>query len=192
MQLLESKILKYGKVYPGDILKVDSFINHCIDVELLGKLGEEFYTRFKDCGVNKILTVESSGIGIACLTAEYFHVPVVFAKKSKSSNISAVVYMSKAHSYTHGNDNNIIVSGEYLGADDRVLIIDDFLASGSAIKALVDICSQANAKVVGVGTLIEKSYQGGGAYLRDTLGLKVESLARIKSMTDDGRIEFCD
>lgn len=192
MKLLETKILSCGKVYPGDILKVDSFVNHCIDVDLMNKLGQEFYARFKDEGVNKILTIEASGIGISCLTAQYFHVPVVFAKKSKSSNISAVVYKSQAHSYTHGNDNTVIVSREYLSSDDRILIIDDFLASGSALKALVDICNEAGAKVVGVGTLIEKTYQGGGDYLRSELGLKVESLAKIKSMTDDGKIEFCD
>ena len=190
MKLLEQKIMAEGKVYPGDVLKVGSFLNHRIDVDFLCKVGKEFYQLYSDCGVNKILTIEASGIGVACLTAQFFDVPVVFAKKSKTSNISSDVWSAKAHSYTHGNDYTAVVAKEFLGKDDKVLIIDDFLATGEAFEALLSMCGQSGAKVVGCGAVIEKKYQGGGDRIR-ARGIRVESLAMIKSMSDDGKIEFC-
>ena len=191
MKLLEQKIISDGKVLPGDVLKVNSFLNHQIDVKFVCELGREFHRIFADCGVNKILTIESSGVGIACLTAQFFDVPVVFAKKEKTSNISSAVYTASAHSFTHGNEYNAVVSNDFLGKDDRVLIIDDFLANGAALEALISICGQAHAQVIGCGIVIEKQYQGGGDKLR-AAGIRVESLAKIKSMTDDGKIEFCE
>ena len=190
MELLEKRILKDGIVLPGDVLKVNSFLNHQIDVKFISELGKEFYRLYSDCGVNKILTIESSGIGIACLTAQFFDSPVVFAKKSKTSNIASGVWSAAAHSFTHGNDYTAIVSKEYLGKGDRVLIIDDFLANGAALNALVSICESAGAEVVGCGAVIEKTYQGGGNMLRKR-GVRVESLAKISSMSDDGKITFC-
>lgn len=190
MQLLEKKILEEGKVYQGDVLKVDGFLNHRMDVDFLCRLGEEFYRLFEDCGVNKILTIEASGIGIACLTAQFFHCPVLFAKKSKTLNISDSLLHSKVHSYTHNTDHDVVVSKSYLTAEDRVLIIDDFLANGSALSALVDLCRQAGATVVGAGIAIEKAYQSGGKMIRD-MGIRVESLARIESMNEQGEITFC-
>lgn len=190
MELLEKKILAEGKVYPGDVLKVDQFLNHQMDVDFLCLLGKEFYERFKDCGVNKILTIEASGIGIACLTAQFFHCPVLFAKKSKTANLSADVWTSHVHSYTHNTDSSVIVSRNYLSERDRVLVVDDFLARGSAMSALTDICAQAGATVVGLASVVEKVYQGGGNDLRDK-GFRVESLAKIASLTDDGKITFC-
>ena len=190
MQLLEKKILEEGKVYQGDVLKVDGFLNHRMDVDFLCRLGEEFYRLFGDCGVNKILTIEASGIGIACLTAQFFHCPVLFAKKSKTLNLSSDLLHSRVHSYTHNTDHDVVVSKNYLTAEDRVLIIDDFLANGSALSALIDLCGQAGATVVGAGIAIEKAYQDGGKLIRDK-GIRVESLARIKSMNDRGEITFC-
>ena len=142
-------------------------------------------------GINKILTIEASGIGIACLVAMHFNVPVVFAKKSKSINISADVYSSKVESYTHGKVYDVIVSKEFLGEGDRVLIIDDFLAKGSALKALISLTRDAGAEIVGAGIIIEKAYQGGGEYIRNEMGVRVESLAKIASMSTEGGIEFC-
>lgn len=191
MKLLEDRILRDGKVYEGDVLKVDSFVNHKIDVGFISELGREFYRLYKDCGVNKILTVEASGIGIACLVAMHFDVPVVFAKKSRSSNVSPDVYTSKVESYTHGKTYDIIVSKEYLDSGDRVLIIDDFLAKGNALRALRDVISQAGACAVGAGIIIEKAYQSGGDKLREELDLRIESLAKIASMSVEGGIEFC-
>ena len=155
MQLLEKKILEEGKVYQGDVLKVDGFLNHRMDVDFLCRLGEEFYRLFGDCGVNKILTIEASGIGIACLTAQFFHCPVLFAKKKKSSNLSDNLWRSKVHSFTHNTDHDVVVAKNYLQKGDRVLIIDDFLANGSALNALIDLCEQAGAEVVGAGIAIE-------------------------------------
>ncbi len=189
MKLLEDRIIKDGKILPGDVLKVDSFLNHQIDVSLISELGKELYRLYSEAGVTKILTIEASGIGIACLTAQYFDVPVVFAKKSRSSNISNDVYMSAVESYTHGNTNNIIVSKQYLNENDRVLIVDDFLATGNALFGLIDLCEQAGAAVVGCGIAIEKQYQGGGDLIRKQY--RVESLAKISSMSDDGDIKFC-
>ncbi len=182
---LENKIMTEGRIAKGDVLRVDSFLNHKIDVRFLCEIGREFHRLFSDCGVNKILTVESSGIGVACMTAQFFDCPVLFAKKSKSSNISSEVYTAVAHSYTHGNDNTLTVSKEYLTPDDIVLIIDDFLARGEALRALVDIVSQSGARLVGCGAVIEKKYQGGGDELRGR-GIRVESLAMIESMSEDG------
>ena len=190
MKLLEQKIMAEGKVYPGDVLKVGSFLNHKIDVDFLCKVGEEFYHLFKDCDVNKILTIEASGIGVACLTAQFFHCPVLFAKKAKTTNLSDNVYSAKAHSYTHNTDSIIRVDKEYLGESDRVLILDDFLANGCAMAALIELCGQAGATVVGCGAVIEKAYQSGGKLLRDK-GIRVESLARIASMSPEDGIRFC-
>ncbi len=191
MKLLEDRILRDGKIYEGDVLKVDSFVNHKIDVGFISELGREFYRLYKDCGVNKILTIEASGIGIACLVAMHFDVPVVFAKKSKSSNVSPDVYTSKVESYTHGKTYDIIVSKEHLDSNDRVLIIDDFLAKGNALRALKEVVDQAGACAVGAGIIIEKAYQSGGDKLRKELGLRIESLAKIASMSVEGGIEFC-
>jgi len=190
MKLLEQRIIKDGIVAPGDVLKVNSFLNHRIDVRFMCELGKEFYRLYSDCGVNKILTIETSGVAISCLTAQFFNVPVVFAKKSKTSNISDDLWCAAAHSYTHGNDYNAVVAKEFLGKDDKVLIIDDFLAKGEALEALLSICESAGATVIGCGIVIEKKYQGGGDKLR-ARGVRVESLAMIQSMSEDGKIEFC-
>ena len=188
MLLLEERICKDGKLYPGDILKVDSFLNHQMDIDLLNEIGKEFYRLYQDCEVNKILTIEASGIGIACITAQYFHCPVLFAKKTKTKNIAAAVYKTEVKSYTHGTTYDVIVSKEFLRKGDRVLIIDDFLAEGNALAGLVDLCRQAGAEVAGCGIAIEKAVQPGGARLRDA-GVRVESLAMIDSM-DGGEIKF--
>ena len=190
MQLLEERILKDGKVFPGNVLKVDSFLNHQVDVELINEIGKEFYRLFKDCGVNKIFTIEASGIGIACITAQYFHVPVVFAKKTLGKNIAADVYSTPIKSFTHGKTYDVIVSQEFLNKDDRILIIDDFLAQGCALNGLIELINSAGAKIVGAGIVIEKAFQQGGDLIRSE-GVRVESLARIESMTDDGKITFC-
>ena len=191
MKLLEERILKDGKVFPGDVIKVDSFLNHQIDTELVSLCGEEWYKLFKDDGVTKILTIDGSGIGIACLVARHFNVPVLFAKKSSSANkVSDEFYATKVVSFTHGHEYNVVVKKEFLKEDDKILIIDDFLANGTAMKALISLSKIAGATVVGCGAAIEKVYQGGGNAIR-RMGYKVESLARISSMRDDGKIEFC-
>lgn len=189
MQLLIDRIRQDGKVYPGHILKVDGFLNHQMDIELIDKIGQEFHKIYGSCEVTKVLTIEASGIGIACFVAKYFGVPLLFAKKAKTKNVADDVYSSAVESFTHGNVNNIIVSKEYLNSDDKVLIIDDFLANGQALRGLIDIVNQAGASVVGAGTVIEKGFQGGGDALRKS-GVRVESLAIIDSMTDDGKITF--
>ena len=166
MKLLEDRILRDGQVRPGNVLKVDCFLNHQLDVDLLDKIGEEFYRIFKDDGVNKILTIEASGIAIACMTARHFDVPVVFAKKAKSKNIDGDVYTSTVHSYTYGKDYNITLAQKFLGPNDRVLILDDFLANGKAMRGLLDVCQQAGASVAGIGICIEKGFQPGGDELR--------------------------
>ena len=191
MKLLEDRILKDGRVYPGDVLKVDSFLNHEIDVPFISKLGEEFYRLYKGEGVTKILTIEASGIGIACLTAAYFDCPVLFAKKSETSNLGADVYTSEVYSYTHKKTYTIRVEKEFLRPDDRVLIIDDFLAMGSALKGLTELVKKSGATIAGVGIVIEKAFQPGGDEIRGT-GVRVESLARIASMDDCGKITFAD
>ena len=190
MKLLEDRILRDGKIFPGDVLKVDSFLNHRIDVAFLSEVGKEFHRLYQNEGVNLILTVEASGIAVACLAAAEFGCPVVFAKKSKTINIGDNNWSAVAHSYTHGTDNTLLVSKDYLGKDDRVLILDDFLANGCAATALAEICKQAGATVVGIGAVIEKTYQKGGDTLRKQ-GFRVESLARIASMSPEDGIEFC-
>ena len=188
MQLLEERILKDGKLFPGSILKVDSFLNHQMDVALLNEIGKEFKRLYGDCGVNKILTIEASGIGIACITAQFFDCPVLFAKKTKTKNIASTVFKTSVKSYTHGTTYDVIVSREFLGSDDRVLIIDDFLAEGNALLGLIDLCRQAGAEVAGCGIAIEKAFQPGAARIREK-GVRVESLAVIESM-DGGEIKF--
>ena len=184
MRLLEEKILKEGKILSGGILKVDGFLNHRVDVAFLNLLGKEIYEHYKNSGVNKILTVEASGISLACLAAGYFNCPMLVAKKSKSLNISNDVYTAKVYSFTHKTENNVVVSKEYLDSNDKVLIIDDFLANGNACLGLIDLINQAGAEVKGISCAIEKTCQGGFQKLVD-LGYDVYSLARIKEMRDD-------
>ena len=191
MKLLEERIIKDGKVFPGNVLKVDSFLNHQVDVELLNEMGKEVYRLFKDSGVNKIFTIEASGIGIACIVAQYFNVPVVFAKKSLGKNIAADVYSTQVKSYTHGRVYDVIVSQEFLHKEDKILIIDDFLAMGCALEGLIDLINSAGAEIVGAAIAVEKAFQPGGDNIR-ARGIRVESLARVASMTDDGQITFCD
>ena len=188
MKLMEERILRDGQLLPGNVLKVDSFLNHQIDVAFICEMGKEFARLFKDEGVTKILTIEASGIGIACLAAQYFGVPVVFAKKSKTTNIFGDVYTAKVDSYTHGTTSQIIVSSRFLQPEDRVLIIDDFLANGQALNGLIEIVESAGATVVGAGIAIEKAFQPGGDLIRSR-GIRVESLARIAKM-DGANIEF--
>ena len=190
MKLLEDRIRKDGKVGEGDVLKVDSFLNHQIDVGFLCELGKEFKRLYEGEKITRILTIEASGIGIACLTAQYFGVPVVFAKKTKTNNIYADVYTSKVESYTHKTTYDIVVSKEFLSPEDRVLIIDDFLAKGSALTALISLVNAAGARVAGCGIAVEKAYQKGGELVRSQ-GIRVESLARIKSMSVESGVEFC-
>jgi xanthine phosphoribosyltransferase len=189
MKLLEDRIKKDGKVRAGNILKVDSFLNHQMDIELFGELGREFKRRFADSEVTKILTIEASGIGIACITAQYFKVPVVFAKKSQTKNIAGDVYTGKVESFTHGRVYDIIVSKDYLGPEDKVLIIDDFLANGNALLGLAKLVRDAKATLVGAGIVIEKGFQEGGELIRQS-GLRVESLAIIDSMDETNGIVF--
>lgn len=191
MELLKQRIREDGVVKGTDVLKVDSFLNHQMDVALFQEMGQAFLRRYADCGVNKILTIEASGIGIACVTAQFFHCPVVFAKKGHSSNISNDVYSTKVRSFTHNKVYNVIVSKQYLRPEDRVLIIDDFLANGEALRGLIDLAHQSGAQVVGAGICIEKAFQPGGNALRQE-GYRVESLARIKSMSETDGIEFMD
>ena len=162
MRLLEERIRQDGKVKAGNVLKVDSFLNHQMDIALFGEMGKEFHRLFGSEGVTKILTIESSGIGIACVAAQYFGVPVLFAKKNQTKNIAGDVYTSRVESFTHGNTNTVVVSKEYLGKGDRVLIIDDFLATGAALVGLKGLVEQAGATLVGAGIAIEKVFQGGG------------------------------
>jgi xanthine phosphoribosyltransferase len=190
MKLLEERIRKDGVVKPGEILKVDSFLNHQMDVDLFNKLGEECKRLFADRPVNKILTIEASGIGIACVTAQHFHVPVVFAKKAKSVNLDGEMYTTKIESFTHKRTYDVIVAKKFLSEEDHVLIIDDFLANGCAVNGLIDLIMSAGATVEGVGIVIEKGFQQGGRILRQK-GIRVESLAIIESMDDrTGEIVF--
>ncbi len=184
MKALEEKILKEGVVLPGNILKVTSFLNHRLDVDFLMEMGKEIARLFESEKPTKILTVETSGIAIAMGAAAAMHLPVVFAKKHKSHNISGEVYSAVVHSYTHGVDYTIVVNSEYLSADDRVLIVDDFLANGKALEGLIDIVGQAGALVIGCSCAIEKGFQQGGDRLREK-GIKVESLAIVESMSDN-------
>ena len=188
MQLLEERIRKDGIIKEGNVLKVDRFLNHQMDIHLFEEIGKEFYRRFSDAGVNKILTIEASGIGIACITAQYFDVPVVFAKKAQSLNLDGEMYCSKVESFTHKKVYDVILSKKFLGPEDHVLLIDDFLANGEALKGLMDICRQAECHPVGAGICIEKCFQPGGETLRG-MGLKVVSLATVEK-TEKGEIRF--
>lgn len=189
MKALEEKILKEGKVYPGNVLKVGSFLNHQIDVCFMSEIGKEFHRLFENEKITKILTIETSGIPVACFAAIHFGVPVLFAKKHQTSNLSDDCYATKIHSFTHGNDYQARIEKKYLSSDDTVLLIDDFLANGAAVEGLLRLVEQAGAKCVGCGIVIEKAFQDGGKRLRDA-GLRVESLARIAEMHDDGTLEF--
>ena len=192
MKLLEERIRKDGKVFPGDILKVDSFLNHQVDIKLMDEIGKEFYRLFKDCEPTKILTIEASGIAIGQAASRYFgFIPVVYAKKGDAANLDSDLYSAKERSYTRGVDYMVNVAKEYLKPEDRVLILDDFLANGEAMAALINICDQAGAKVLGCGSVICKTYQPGEKRIKD-MGYKVEVLARVKAMHDDGQIEFED
>lgn len=183
MKALEEKILKEGAVLPGNILKVGSFLNHQLDVDFIMEMGKEIAALFKTDAPTKVLTVETSGIAIAMGAAAALHIPVVFAKKHKTGNLSGELYTTVVHSYTHGVDYNIVVNTEYISQDDRILIVDDFLANGKALEGLIDIVEQAGASLVGCSCAIEKGFQNGGDKLRDK-GIRVESLAIVESMDD--------
>ncbi len=190
MQLLEERILKDGKVFAGNVLKVDSFLNHQLDVELLDQMGLEMKELFKDSVVTKVLTIEASGIGVGCMVAKHFSCPLLFAKKSKTLNIKGDVYTSKVESFTHQCTYDIIVSKDFLNENDTVLIVDDFLAKGNALIGLIDIVNQSGAHLAGCGIAIEKGYQGGGDKLR-AQGIRVESMAIVEKMNDvTGEIIF--
>ena len=190
MNCLEERILKDGVVKTGNVLKVDSFLNHQMDVFLMDQIGEEFYNRFKDCGVTKVLTIEASGIGIACSVARCFKVPMVFAKKTQSINIDGEVFSASVESFTHKNVNQVIVSKKFLSETDRVLIVDDFLANGCALQGLIAMVESAGAEVAGIGIAVEKGFQIGGRVIRN-LGYKLESLAIVDEMdAETGAIRF--
>ena len=189
MKLLQDRIVADGKIEAGNILKVDSFLNHQIDVSLLEEIGQEFKRQVGDREVNKILTIEASGIAIACIAARYFNVPVVFAKKSRSLNIAGDVYTAKVESFTHKNTNDIIVSKKFLSPEDRILIVDDFLANGKAILGLCQLVEQAGATLVGAGVVIEKGFQDGGKRIREA-GIDLRSLAILEEMDVNTGIRF--
>ena len=192
MQLLKDRIRKDGKIKGGNVLKVDSFLNRHMDIKLFEEIGKEFKRRFADVEVNKILTIEASGIGIACVVAQYFDVPVLFAKKNKTKNIAGDVYTSQVESFTHGRVYDIIVSKEFLGKGDKVLLIDDFLANGKALEGLAKLVKDSGAELVGAGVVIEKGFQPGGDNLRKQ-GIRLESLAIVDSMDEEkGTIVFRD
>ncbi len=192
MKLLEDRIRKDGVVKEGNILKVDSFLNHQMDVELFNEMGAEFKRLFSDRPINKILTIEASGIAIAVITAQHFHVPVVFAKKAQSVNLDGAIYSTKIESFTHKRTYDVIVSRKFLSSDDHILIIDDFLANGCAVNGLIDLIQSAGASVEGVGIAVEKGFQAGGKLIRDK-GIRVESLAIVESMdAATGEIVFRD
>ena len=190
MNFLEERIAKDGIVKEGNILKVDSFLNHQMDIDLFNQMGDEFKRRFEGKPINKILTIEASGIGIACIVANHFHVPVVFAKKSQSLNIDGDVYAAEVESFTHKRKNQVIVSKKFLSPEDHVLIIDDFLANGCALQGLLSIVAQAGGTVEGIGIAVEKGFQQGGRIIRN-LGYQLESLAIVESMdAEHGTIQF--
>ena len=189
MKLLEDRIIKDGVVLPGNILKVDGFLNHQLDIPLFVELAKEFKRIFSGCNINKILTIEASGIGLASIIAEQFGCPVVFAKKSRTKNLSPDVYSAKVFSYTHGEPYDALVSKKYLSSNDNLLIVDDFLAMGEALSGLWEISKQAGCRVCGAGIAVEKAFQPGGEKLRQQ-GLRIESLAKISSM-DGSEITFC-
>ena len=190
MNFLEERIVKDGLVKEGNVLKVDSFLNHQMDVALMDAIGQEFKNRFQDKNITKILTIEASGIAIACMTARYFSVPMVFAKKSKTINLDGDMYVAEVESFTHKCTNQVIVSKKFLNENDRVLIIDDFLAKGCALKGLISIVKEAGASVEGIGIVIEKGFQDGGKEIRE-MGYQLESLAIVESMdAASGTIQF--
>lgn len=192
MQLLKDRIRKDGKIKEGNVLKVDSFLNHQMDVKLFQEIGKEFKRRFADEEITKILTIEASGIGIACAAAEVFDVPVVFAKKTQTKNIAGDVYTTKVESFTHGRVYDIIVSKEFLGKGDKVLLIDDFLANGKALEGLAELVTKSGAELVGAGVVIEKGFQVGGDIIRSK-GIHLESLAIVESMDEKtGEVVFRD
>ena len=190
MNFLEERILKDGIIKEGNVLKVDSFLNHQMDIDLFNEIGREFKKRFEGKEINKILTIEASGIGIACIAAQHFHVPVVFAKKSQSINLEGEMLVAEVESFTHKCKNNVIVAKKFLNPEDKVLIIDDFLANGCALQGLIQIVQSAGASVEGIGIVIEKGFQSGGRIIRN-LGFQLESLAIIEKMTAaDGSVVF--
>lgn len=190
MNFLEERIQKDGIVREGNVLKVDSFLNHQMDIKLFDEMGAEFKRRFADANINKILTIEASGIGIACIVARHFDVPVVFAKKSKSINIDGEMYSAEVESFTHKCKNQVIVSRKFLSPEDRVLIIDDFLANGCALQGLISLVNEAGGTVEGIGIAIEKGFQVGGQIIRN-LGYRLESLAIVDAMdAESGEITF--
>ena len=190
MNFLEQRILKDGIVKPGNVLKVDSFLNHQMDIDLMEQIGEEFHRRFADKKITKVLTIEASGIGIAYPVAKQFGVPLVFAKKAKSSNLDGEMYVAEVESFTHKNKNQVIVSKRFLQEDDNVLIIDDFLANGCALQGLISIVESAGATVAGLGIAVEKGFQIGGRVIRN-LGYQLESLAIVESMdAENGTVTF--
>ena len=190
MELLEERIRRDGVVKPGNVLKVDSFLNHQMDVDLFNEMGKEFKRRFAGCPINKILTIEASGIGIACIVAQHFHVPVVFAKKAKSINLDGEMYCTKIQSFTHKKIYDVIVAKKFLSPEDHILIIDDFLANGCAVDGLIDLIRSAGAVIEGVGIAVEKGFQRGGDIIRNK-GIRLASLAIIESMDDQtGEIVF--
>lgn len=185
MELLKKRILSDGVVKPGNILKVDSFLNHQMDIALINEIGREFRRIFSDSPVTKILTIEASGIGIACITAQYFNVPVVFAKKAQSINLDGDMYTTQVQSFTHKKVYDVILAKRFLSPEDHVLLIDDFLANGCALMGLIDIVKKSGASLTGAGIVIEKGFQTGGQQIRD-MGVRVESLAIIDSMSESG------
>ncbi|MBQ0005615.1 MAG: xanthine phosphoribosyltransferase [Clostridiales bacterium] len=190
MNFLEERIAKDGVIKPGNVLKVDSFLNHQMDIDLFNKMGAEWKKRFEGKPINKILTIEASGIGIACVAGTYFNCPVVFAKKAKSINIDGDVYVTEVESFTHKTKNQVLVSKKYLNKDDHVLIIDDFLANGCALQGLISLVHEAGGTVEGIGIAIEKGFQIGGQVIRN-LGYQLESLAIVEGMNDEtGEIIF--
>lgn len=190
MNFLEERIVKDGIVKEGNVLKVDSFLNHQMDIDLFNQMGEEFKKRFEGKNINKIVTIEASGIGIACVVAQHFNVPVVFAKKSKSINIEGDMYIAEVESFTHKCKNQVIVSKKFLNEDDHVLVIDDFLANGCALQGLISIINQAGGTVEGIGIAVEKGFQVGGNIIRN-LGYQLESLAIVEDMdAETGKITF--
>lgn len=189
MQLLKERILKDGILVDGEVLKVDSFLNHQMDINLFREFGKEFKRRFENCEINKILTIESSGIGIACVVAQEFNVPVVFAKKAKSRNIAGEVYSGRVKSFTHGRVYDVMVSKKFLNPEDKILVIDDFLANGCALIGLSEIIAESGAELVGAGIVIEKGFQRGGDLLRGK-GIRIESLAIIDRMNAEEGIIF--
>lgn len=190
MKLLEDRILKDGKIFEGNVLKVDSFLNHQLDIKLLSAIGAELKNKYSDCDITKVLTIEASGIGVGCMVAQFFNCPLLFAKKTKTINIKGDVYSSKVESFTHRCTYDIIVSKDFLSHQDNVLIVDDFLAKGNALNGLIDIVNQSGAHLAGCGIAIEKAFQGGGDKLR-ARGIRVESMAIIEEMDcENGTLTF--